>query len=206
MKELLILFLVINFCYSFSQDIITTINKTYPVLDGVDTIYVLNLESDYPEEVEYLGYIAITGKKNSTLCDYQSLVEKAKDEAGKIGGNLVKIVGHMGPSSFRKCHQIAAKIYRFEEIPEILENELDIINEISSFDSSSNYALLHIYCLDKSIVSTGYYKIYLKDAVLCSLDDYSKHTFIVNQEGELEIWAEMDLKESMLINFKHGKE
>lgn len=62
--------------------------------------------------MNFLGEVKIGDTGFSTNCDYETVIDAAKLEARKVGGNAIKIVSHQNPDFVSSCHRITATIYK----------------------------------------------------------------------------------------------
>lgn len=69
---------------------------------------------DAPKEGVRLGYVAVGDTGFSTDCSYETVVGKAKMEARKNGGNVIRIIKHTMPDIMSTCHRITAEVYRVD--------------------------------------------------------------------------------------------
>jgi hypothetical protein len=72
---------------------------------------VLETDQNVPATAKKLGSLKVVDGGFTMKCDYQTVLEKAKIEVQKAGGNLLKITKHTMPGIISSCHQIAADIY-----------------------------------------------------------------------------------------------
>ncbi len=85
---------------SCAPKISTTISKNYAPLDYQEDVRVFGIDDAYPVNSEELGTVKIGDTGFSTNCGWDVVIEKAKLEARKAGGNALKIVEHIPPSAF----------------------------------------------------------------------------------------------------------
>jgi len=97
---------------SCSPKISTSISKNYSALDYREDVVVFGLKDAVPENAELLGTVKIGDSGFSTDCSFETVIEKAKIEARKIGGNAIKITKHNSPDLLSSCHRITANILR----------------------------------------------------------------------------------------------
>jgi hypothetical protein len=110
---LLGMLLILNAC---SPKISTSINKNYAVLDYREDVRVFGMEETEPDDAELLGTVKIGDSGLSTNCGLEVVIDKAKTEARKIGGNAIKITKHTPPSILgSSCHQITADILKVDK-------------------------------------------------------------------------------------------
>lgn len=103
---------VLVFLSSCSPRINSSITKNYPALDSLDEVAVLEMAEKVPSNTEKLGEVKIGDTGFTTKCDLETVLEAAKVEARKAGGNLLKITDHTYPDLASSCHRITAAIYK----------------------------------------------------------------------------------------------
>ncbi len=103
---------------SCSPRISSSISKNYPPLRTNDKVTVIELENQAPAESELLGKVNIGDTGSTTDCNYSKVLEEAKQEARKAGGNAIKITKHDYPNGMSNCHRITAAIYRVKSFEE----------------------------------------------------------------------------------------
>jgi hypothetical protein len=183
---------------SCNPKVITKISKTHPALDYKQDVYVIDLDQAEPEDSEVLGYIKIGDTGFSTKCDYDIVIDKAKLEARKAGGNAIKITEHKLPSAMgSSCHRIKATILKIDDIenfkPELIEELLDV-----------DYAILNIYRPSGAGALVGY-DLYLGDSVICRVKNNYKTTVHIKKDGLNSLWAKTETKTEVPINIILGK-
>src|SRR5450759_405719 len=120
--EILILTALIAMC-SCNPKISTSLTKNYPPLDYKQEVVVIGLDGQVPNNSEELGEVKIGDSGFSTNCGYEIVIEKAKLEARKIGGNAIKITEHRPPTVMNPCHRISARILRIENLENLVLQE-----------------------------------------------------------------------------------
>ena len=105
----LILMLALQSC---TPQISTSLIKHYDPLGYNSIIRVIELNDSLPVHSEILGTIRIGDSGFTTQCDYATVLEAAKNEARKAGGNAIKIIVHKLPNMVSTCHQITAQIVK----------------------------------------------------------------------------------------------
>lgn len=119
MKTIYIIFfgLAVIFLSSCSPKVTTIIAKNYPALSYDKEVLVIELNQVQPENAEVLGEVKVGDSGVSTNCGYDVVIDKAKMEARKIGGNALKITRHILPSVMAStCHQITATILKIDNV------------------------------------------------------------------------------------------
>jgi hypothetical protein len=104
---------ILTLC-SCNPKVITSITKSYPKLDSLQEVKVIEIQQEVPANSEFLGEVKIEDTGFSTNCDYKTVIDAAKLEARKAGGNTLRILSHQSPDSYSSCHRINANIYRID--------------------------------------------------------------------------------------------
>ena len=104
-------------------------------------VLVLDMAAPMPENAGVIGQIKIgdTGftTKNG---NYAAVLNIAKDEARKAGGNVVKITEHKSPDMLSSMHRIKAVILRVDDLSVLSDDISDV--EISTHP---DYAVIYFY-------------------------------------------------------------
>lgn len=177
----------------------TNITQKHPSLDFNEEVMVLELLDPVPPKAELLGTVKIGDSGVSSKCNYTQVIEKAKEEARKAGGNLVKIVEHKIPDFVSSCHRIKVEILRLD--PAELASIKAIDEEI---DPSVDYATLYVYRNGGAGALVGY-NLYLGDSLIGRVTNRFKQEIRISKEGPVELWAKTEAKASLPLDIKKGK-
>ncbi|MEO6819539.1 MAG: hypothetical protein ABI266_08675 [Ginsengibacter sp.] len=190
--------LFLNAC---SPKISTNTSKKYPPLDYKQDVLVIGLDQTEPGNAEDLGTVKI-GDNGFTLdCTYETVIESAKLEARKVGGNAIKIIEHKMPNALgSSCHRITAKILRIANIDSLIAaTEAD-----EEMPADVDYAVLNIYRYGGNGAFISY-DLYLGDSVICRVKNNFKTTLHIKKDGLNTLWAKTESKSEIPIDFKMGK-
>ena len=92
-----------------SPSVYTSIQKSYPARIEGSTVLVYDMADSLPEPAEVLGSVTVKDSGFSVNCNYAKVMQRAKDETNKIGGNGLHLFWHKEPSVLgSSCHRIAA--------------------------------------------------------------------------------------------------
>ncbi len=177
-----------------------TSSVKYPALDFDKEVYVFEKGESLPPVVAEIGEVKISDNGLSTGCTYEQVIEKAKIEARKVGGNTLLITEHKLPSTMgSSCHRIKAQIL--------------ITNPDSAFIAGMNissiagedYALLYVYRFGGtgSLIN---YDLHLGDSVICKVRNNSFDTITIRKAGMNSLWAKTETKAEIPIDIEFGKE
>jgi len=202
MRKLQWLFGIVIFLVGCAPRVTIDIDKGRSPLDFREEVKVLDIGETVPEEAHLIGTVKVGDSGFTIDCDYQVVIEKAKMEARKSGGNLVKITDHQLPDLRSSCHRITAQIYYLENIEQV-----DFKSSTASayFDTTANYALLHVY-RPSSKGALLSYTLHLGDIELCRVKSKSHETVMITKEGPNELWAKTESRTTIPINIEFGKE
>lgn len=88
--------------------IYTSIQKSRPARPEGSPVLVYYISDTLPDRAEVLGRVEIRDNGMSTKCSYPEVLQLAKNEANKAGGNGLILTWHREPTEFgSSCHQIA---------------------------------------------------------------------------------------------------
>ncbi len=201
MKHLpnLFLFTIILLLNSCSPKISTNIGKKYPALDYKQDVLVIELNQPEPDGAEILGEVKIGDNGLTTDCSYETVIDKAKMEARKVGGNAVKITQHKLPSAMgSSCHRISARIIRVNNIEDYQANAVEEI--LAHVD----YAILNVYRYG-GVGALVAYDLRLGDSVICRVRNNFKTTLHIKKEGLNTLSAKTEAKSEIPIDIQMGK-
>lgn len=202
MKRLLIgLFLVSVF--GCSPKVSTNLIKTFSPLDFNEEVIVLGIEEETPPMATELGTVKIGDTGFSTNCGWDVVIHRAKMEARKAGGNVLKLTEHIPPSAMgSSCDRIKATILKVESTAELLERE----QNFSSFiDTTWNYAKFYVY-RPGGLGSFIGYDVYLGDSIICRVTNSSKYEIEVTQSGLTTLWAKTESMAEVPVDIEFGRE
>jgi len=179
----------------------TSLTSHYSVLDFKQDVIVIGLSDPEPENAEVLGLVKIGDTGFSTKCGYDLVIDKAKLEARKAGGNAIKIIEHLPPSLMGStCHRIKAKILKLENVESYKPREV-----VDSTLLNADYALLHIY-RNSGIGALLNYDLHLGDTTLCRVKNRWKKTIKIRKDGYNTLWAKTEAKKELPIKIELGRE
>lgn len=193
--------LILYFFTACGPKVNTTFTKNYAPLDYREEVLVLDVQAPIPDNADNLGTIKIGDTGFSTDCDWNAVIEKAKLEARKVGGNIIKIIEHKPPTTMgSSCHRITAYVLRLDNIENYIASEVpgDVVLDM-------DYALLHIYRFGGAGALVGY-DIHLGDSVICRAKNKWKTTIMIKKDGYNTIWAKTESKVEVPINIQMGHE
>jgi hypothetical protein len=202
MKKILIVITVL-IVISCSPKVNTTLIKSYPALDYKEEVEVLGISDTVPASAIVIGKVKIGDSGFSTDCGWNTVIEKAKLEARKAGGNVIKIIQHIPPKAMgSSCDRIIVNILRVDNPEEI---KLIKTRNISKIDSTWKYAKLYVYRKPGYGSLIGY-DLYLGDSLIYRVKNRSKQEFKITKKGLNKLWARTETTSEVPVDFEYGKE
>ncbi len=193
---LLVAVIVISAC---SPKVSTNLSKSYTLLDYEQEVKVFALDEVTPDNSEVIGQVKIGDSGFTTNCSYEVVIDKAKLEARKAGGNAIKIIDHKTPSVLgSSCHRIIADILKVDGIENYATE--DKSEELLDID----YAILNVYRFSGVGPLVGY-DLYLGDSVICRVKNNYKTTIHIDKDGLNTLWAKTESKSEVPIDVQPGK-
>lgn len=188
--------MVMSLLMACSPKVATTVFKNYGPLDSSEQVFLLGLEDAVPESAEILGEVNLAGK--GATGTYEGVINKAKTEAQKIGGNAVKITEHQAPAlSGSSGHQIHAQILKVADVSKIQQDD-QIIRDV-------DYAVINVYRFN-GVGPIINYDLHLGDSVICRVKNNYKTSVQVKKTGMNSLWAKTEAKDEIPVDVKPGRE
>ena len=164
-------------------------------------VIVLPLKMAPPAGAKKTGTIKAGNNATASHCDYEEVVNDAKEQAKKMGGNLVKITQLIPPAFISKCYKIQADVYFADPLPnyKITDN-----TENNAPRIIANYATLYFYRLkDTTLLLESSYSIHLNDdSVICRVKSKSRDSVRIYKEGPITLWARSEQRTELKLNVK----
>lgn len=184
-----------------SPKISKTISKSIAPLDYRQEVIVFDLDDSIPANSIEVGTLKIGDTGFTVNCGWERMLNDAKLETRKMGGNALKIVKHGYPNPFgSNCHRITANVLVVDE-----SACKAVVETIDSTLLKSNYALIHLFRTG-SFGSLINYDVHLGDSVIWRASANTKITVKVTTDGLNSIWAKTESKSEVPVNIKIGQE
>lgn len=187
---------------SCSTLISTSVTKTYDPLEYAEEVFVFEEDQPIPDSAEIIGHVNIndSGFTLTSNCTYNVVINEAKFEAKKIGGNAIKITEHLLPSNLgSSCHRIEADILKINNIAAFAPKE-----EEQKIIPNADYAILKVYRLN-GLGPLVNYDLYLGDSLLCRVANKFQTTIYLQKEGLDTLWAKTETTVEVPIDITFGK-
>lgn len=184
-----------------SPKITSSVTAAHTPLAKDAEVLVLEIDAPMPENAEVLGQIKIgdTGftTKNG---NYAAVLNIAKDEARKAGGNVVKITEHKSPDMLSSMHRIKAVILRVDDLSVLSDDISDV--EISTHP---DYAVIYFY-RESGAGALVSYDVYVGDTKVYRSRPNTNAEVKLYEEGDVEVWAKTEAKEVLPLTIRKGSD
>ena len=112
-----LLLISITFLSSCNPKVSTKLSKSYPAISNKQEVIIIDKKESKPDSSEILGVVKIGDTGFTTNCSLDTLLNRAKLEARKAGGNAIKINEIKPPSTVgSSCYRISATILKINKI------------------------------------------------------------------------------------------
>jgi hypothetical protein len=203
MKILKVVIPVMVIAFSCCNPLVTTkVIKSYSSSFGQEKFTLFNITDSIPSGAEKLGSVNVGDGGLTTNCEFEYVLELAKYQAKKIGGNALKITEHKPPSFGNTCHRIKADIYRIGDA-NLTNNKND--SSYSDVDTTGQITL-HFFRPKSYIGSAVIYKVHVGDTAVWVAKNNSTFTMKFDHPGFTEIWAETESKNQIMVELEQGHE
>lgn len=200
MKKIFTL-IAITIVIACSPKIRTNVATTRPALAEDAEVVVLGVEKQTPASALDIGSIKIGDTGFSTNCSWETVVEKAKEEARRAGGNIVKITRHTPPNLGSTCHRIEAKILLMEDVKALA----DIVAGAEEvIDSTWNFAKLYVYRPTGPGLLIAY-NLHLGDSVIARVQNNFAEKIMITKKGLNALWARTESRAEVPIDIEYGR-
>ena len=164
-------------------------------------VLVLDMAAPMPENAGVIGQIKIgdTGftTKNG---NYAAVLNIAKDEARKAGGNVVKITEHKSPDMLSSMHRIKAVILRVDDLSVLSDDSSDLV-----VSAHPDYAVIYFYRETGAGAFVGY-DVYVGDTKVYRSRPNTNAEVKLYEEGDVEVWAKTEAKEVLPLTIRKGSD
>lgn len=199
MRKYVVLFFIEFVLLGCSPKITSNFTTSHTPLNKDMEVMILDIDAPMPENAEVLGQIKIgdTGftTKNG---NYAAVLNIAKDEARKAGGNVVKITEHKSPDMISSMHRIKAEILRVDDLSVLSGDMSDM--EVSTHP---DYAVIYFY-RESGAGALVNYDVYVEDTKVYRSRPNTNAEVKLYEEGDVEVWAKTEAKEVLPLTVKKG--
>lgn len=199
MRHLLITICAVAILSGCSPKITSSFTSYHTPLAKNAEVLVLEIDVPMPESAEVLGQIKIgdTGftTKNG---NYAAVLNIAKDEARKAGGNVVKITEHKSPDMISSIHRIKAEILRVDDLSVLSDDMSDM-----KVSTHPDYAVIYFYRESGTGAFVGY-DVYVGDTKVYRSRPNTNAEVKLYEDADVEVWAKTEAKEVLPMTIKKG--
>jgi len=201
MRHLLITIWAVAILSGCSPKITSSFTSHHTPLAKDAEVLVLDMAAPMPENAGVIGQIKIgdTGftTKNG---NYAAVLNIAKDEARKAGGNVVKITEHKSPDMLSSMHRIKAVILRVDDLSVLSDDISDV--EVSTHP---DYAVIYFY-RESGAGALVSYDVYVGDTKVYRSRPNTNAEVKLYEEGDVEVWAKTEAKEVLPLTIRKGSD
>lgn len=116
---------ILLFLASCSPAVYTRIAQPHPALQSNEEVRLIGLNEKVPDSAVVIGAVKVGDSGFTTDCSWNTVVERARMEARKAGGNGIKITSHLLPTALGStCHRITADILKLKSVTATTSTEL----------------------------------------------------------------------------------
>lgn len=120
-------------CSCGSPKVMTNVLKVYPQPLTADSVMVFLPGELIPNSADPLGNVAVVDAGNSSKCNYDQVLQLAKEETAKIGGNGLAISEHLKPSVWgSSCHQIMGTMLYLKDLNVYLDDPNPVMEAMAA--------------------------------------------------------------------------
>ncbi|PKB43625.1 hypothetical protein AX016_1829 [Cellulophaga sp. RHA19] len=186
----------------------TISNSTFKPLDSKSEIIVLDSTESILGSM-LIGTFKIGDSGFTSDCGYNKVINDAKAQARKFGGNIIQITELKRPKKWGStCYRIKGNILR--NFDEKVISELKSIskkNNKSRLPKGADYAKVYIYRPKMITGSFIGYKVRMDtDSIVCRARNGEKCELKIYDFGKHTFWAKTESTDSVTIDIKKGKE
>lgn len=166
---------------------------------AASSVQVLSLNDSVPNGAVWIGSLKIGDNGFAKTGNLDTTLRLAREEAAKVGGNLIKITKHKAPSTFgSSCHRIEADIYQIDTPIAIASSLL--------FDSTyyrQGKCVLHLFRKETWGAALGY-DILINDSTLTRSSNNWIETIVLTATGVTTLSASTESSSSVTLNLQPG--
>lgn len=183
--------------YSCAPRVITHVSVSKYTGQHSDGFTILDNIIDLPSGSVKLGDLSITERpfQKAARGSYDEVLDLARSEVGKMGGNAMYIISHIPPSTDHPTHCITADVYRIPDLRLILKEE---------GPTHPDYASIWLY--KNSFYPEFTYDVFIDDewVYLAASDTMTEIRFY--ESGTHTVWAKIERTSALTIQVDLGKD
>ena len=203
-KIAFITFILFAIC-SCSPRLTSKYTSTLTALDASDEVLVVSENTQIPEAAQFLGTLKVgdTGFTTPNNGTTEKVMELAREEARKNGGNVVKITKSIPPDFNCTTHRIEAMIYHLDDLSLIVEEEdnIQLVNP-----AHPDYAVVYLYRSNSSVGSLLSYDVYANETKVYHCSRNTKAEVKIYEPCNVSFWAKTEGKAELPLQIRLGEE
>lgn len=209
MKRYVPIFFLTVFLWSCSPKIRNAIsNPAYQPLDTAEEVIVLESTANTIGSL-LIGTLKIGDTGFTTDCGYNKVIEDAKEQARKFGGNIIQVTELKRPKKWGStCYRIEGKILRNTDQETLAKlRAISMGNKESRLPEDADYAKVYIYRPKMITGNLIGYKVRMDtDSVVCRVRNGEKCELKIYDFGKHTFWGQTHAADSVTIDIERGKE
>lgn len=180
-------------------------DNSSPPLNEDAAVLVLDINKALPDGCRKIGNLKADA--GGAECHYSTVIANAKDQARKMGGNIVKITRYWEPGIGNPCYRIKADVFFSANADQLVAADQATKDSLhrAKFGDHPDYAILYAYRPSGVGPLIGY-NLHLEDSVICRMKNNSKYEIRLYKEGPTTLWARTETKASIPLTVKFGEE
>lgn len=205
MRQTVIIGVLIGVIVSCSPKVTTNITQSYTALSSEQNVLVIGTNDNLPSDAEFLGTVSV-GESGFTTKNgsFDAVVSIAKDEARKIGGNILVIKEHKSPDFYSTIHRIKADVFRATDLEKLSNNSYS--SSLSVFNPEHpDYAVIFFYRPTGAGALISY-TVKVNNEKVFKAKNNSSAEVKIKKNGTYEICAKTESKASITLDIELGME
>ncbi|MCW3465955.1 DUF2846 domain-containing protein [Chitinophaga nivalis] len=177
------------------------------MLSDTANIFFINRNGWLPAGARKIKDLKITDGGFKINCDYESIIEEAREKAIKAGGNIIVIKELKFPDMFSTCYRLFGEIYYYLDTVAMFAEKNKAHDSVmrTLLPDTAAYALLYVYRSRSSLGAAIPYNVMLDDSVICRIKRNSAHVIKVTKTGHVKISARTEALEEIFMKILPGK-
>jgi hypothetical protein len=177
-------------------------------LDPQKEVLVLDSVTPLPNSI-LVGTLKVGDTGFTTDCGYNKIINDAKIQARKFGGNIVQIIELKRPKKGGStCYRIKANILSIKDKETFTKLQMASKKKNETrLPSNADYAKVFLY---RPKMFTGNfigYKVRMDtDSIVCRVRNGEKCEIKIYEFGRHTFWAKTETKDSLVIDIQKGQE
>lgn len=171
-------------------------------------VLLLGLETSEPAQCILVGTVRVSEAGATVNCGLPRVLNEARQQALKMGGNVVKLTEVKPPGFASSCYQLVADVFFSPDLTatkQALQRQAQAAAK-SHLPPGTNYALLYIYRPAAEVGSLVGYDVHLNDSVVYRARNNSRLVIRLSKPGPVILWAHTEATTSLNLEVEPGQE